>query len=60
MANLLGMFLRPVWQEKDSNCTSTEQMLAAIKEVNDKGSIDEHVTIGSAGVKVLYLIKDIY
>ena len=53
------MFLRPVWQEQETTCTSTEEMLAAIRDMNDSDTLDGDVTVGSADVKALYPNIDI-
>ena len=55
----LGMLLRPVWQEKETSCLSTEEMLAAIQSVNESGRLDERCTVGSADVTALYPSIDI-
>ena len=45
--------------EKDTTCLSTEEMLAAIQEVNDSKKVDEKCTVGSADVTSLYPSIDI-
>ena len=59
ISHLLGYFLRPVWQEGETVCTSTEEMLAAIEEVNMSGKLDQKCVIGSIDVKALYPSLDI-
>lgn len=53
------MILRPVWQEAETVCQSTEEMLAAIKKLNESGELDADCTIGSADVKALYPSIDV-
>ena len=59
LSYFLGLLLRPVWQEKDTVCLSTEEMLAAIHETNESGVLDEECTIGSADVAALYPSIDV-
>ena len=59
LSHFLGMFLRPVWQEQETTCTSTEEMLAAIRDMNDSDTLDGDITVGSADVKALYPSIDI-
>ena len=59
LSHMLGFFLRPVWQEQNTTCMSTEEMLAAIEEANNSGRIDEDCIVGSADVKSLYPSLDI-
>ena len=58
MSYLLSNLLYPLVEECETNCNSTEEMLASIGEVN-KRCIDEEVVIGSADVKALYPSLDI-
>ena len=57
LSHLISTILRPVWQNQQTTCTSTEEMIAAIEEANE--NIDERTTIGSADVKALYPSLDI-
>ena len=59
LSYFLGLLLRPVWQEKDTVCLSTEEMLADIHETNESGVLDEECTIGSADVAALYPSIDV-
>ena len=59
MSYMLGLILRPVWQEIDTSCLSTEEMLATIKNVNESGVLDEICTVGSADVTALYPSIDV-
>ena len=59
MSHLLGLFLRPVWMEQETACSSTEEMLAAFHEVNESGVLDQHCVIGSLDVKALYPSLDV-
>ena len=59
LSHLLGLFLRPVWQEQETTCMSTEDMLAAMEEANNSGRLDEGCTVGSTDVKALYPSLDI-
>ena len=59
MSHLLGFFLRPVWQGKDTVCTSTEEMIAAIEQANSSGKVDHTCTLGSLDVKSLYPSLDV-
>ena len=59
LSNLLGYFLRPVWQAKETSCISTEEMLASVDEVNRQGTIDEDCILGSLDVKALYPSLDV-
>ena len=51
--------MRPVWQETKTACQSTEELLAAVKELNESGQLDHMCTLGSADVKALYPSIDI-
>ena len=53
MSYLLSTILAPIVEESETNCRSTEEMLAEINEVNEK-VIEEDVVMGSADVKALY------
>ena len=59
LSHYLGLILRPVWQEAETVCQSTEEMLAAIKKLNESGELDADCTIGSADVKALYPSIDV-
>ena len=59
LSHLLGLFLRPVWQEQKTTCMSTEEMLAAMEEANCSDRLDETCTVGSTDVKALYPSLDI-
>ena len=59
LSYFLGLLLRPVWQEKETSCLSTEEMLAAIQSVNESGRLDERCTVGSADVTALYPSIDV-
>ena len=58
MSHLLSRILTPVKEESETSCRSTEEMLAAIKTVNEN-VVGEDVVIGSADVKALYPSLDI-
>ena len=51
--------MRPVWQETETACQSTEKLLAAVNDLNESGQLDHMCTIGSADVKALYPSIDI-
>ena len=59
ISHYLGLILRPVWQETETVCQSTEEMLAAINDLNDSGQLDHMCTIGSEDVRALYPSIDI-
>ena len=46
LSYFLGLFLRPVWQEKETTCLSTEEMLASMEEVNNSGDLDDDCIVG--------------
>ena len=59
MSHFMGLILRPVWQECETVCQSSEELLAAVRELNESGKLDERCTVGSADVKALYPSLDI-
>ena len=58
-SHFLGLILRPVWQETETACQSTEELLAAVNDLNKSGQLDHMCTIGSADVKALYPSIDV-
>ena len=50
LSHLLGFFLRPVWRDCPTVCSSTEEMLANFESVNKLGVLDNLCTIGSFDV----------
>ena len=59
LSHLLGLFLRPVWQNSKTTYQSTEEMLAAIEDVNKRGELDDRCTFGCLDVKALYPSLDV-
>ena len=55
---LISIILKEVYKDENSVCFSTEEMIAAVDEVNERG-IDSTYIIGSADVKALYPSLDI-
>ena len=53
ISHLISMILMEVYKEKETVCSSTEEMLASVDMVNRRG-IDSTYIIGSADVKALY------
>ena len=49
---MISMMIRPIWQEANTVCTNTEEMMAAFAEVNSK-EIENEILVGSADVKAL-------
>ena len=47
------MLIRPIWQDEESVCTNTEEVLASFQEVNER-NIKTELLVGSADVKALY------
>ena len=45
--------------ECETACSSTEEMLAAFREVNEKEMLNQHCVLGSLDVKALYPSLDV-
>ena len=58
LAHFISMILRPIWQQEETVCTNTEEVMAAFNDVNTK-DITNTLTVGSADVKALYPSLDI-
>ena len=54
LSYLLCNILKEVSDEESTICDSSEDMIAAIREVNESGSVQENSVIGSMDVKALY------
>ena len=58
LSHLISIILKEIYKDENSVCSSTEEMIAAVDEVNERG-IDSTYIIGSADVKALYPSLDI-
>ena len=58
LAHFISMILRPIWQQEETVCTNTEEVMAAFNDVNKK-DITNTLIVGSADVKALYPSLDI-
>ena len=60
LSHLLSMIIKPIWCNNTNTCTSTEDMMASLKTVNDRLSeTREDVVIISLDVKALYPSIDV-
>ena len=57
-AHLLSKIIRPLWQDEETVCTNTEEVMAGIEEVNKK-ELETELLVASADVKALYPSLDI-
>ena len=58
LSHLISSLIRPIWTTHPNVCCSTEDMMAAIKKVNNRLDNDELI-VGSADVSALYPSLDI-
>ena len=58
LSHFISSILRPLWKNDDNACTSTEEMLAAIKALNER-NIEGKLIVGSADVDKLYPSIDV-
>ena len=58
LSHRISKIIRPLWKESDTCCENTEEILADIKELNEK-RINEDIIVGSLDVKALYPSLDI-
>ena len=58
LSHVMCNILKPVWQNNEHVCESTEDLLATVKSVNS-GDLHGNVDIGSLDVKALYPSLDI-
>ena len=59
LAHFISIMIRPIWQDEESVCTNTEEMMAAIHEEVNSKNIKTEILVGSADVKALYPSLDI-
>ena len=57
-AHFISMIIRPLWQDEETVCTNTEEVMAKFNEINKK-EIKSELLVGSADVKALYPSLDI-
>ena len=57
-AHFISMIIRPLWQDEETVCTNTEEVMAKFNEIN-KRDIESELLVGSADVKALYPSLDI-
>ena len=56
--HLLSMIIRPLWQDEETVCTNTKEVMAGIEEVNRK-ELETEILVASADVEALYPSLDI-
>ena len=58
LSHLVSKLLRPIWKRDVNTCTNTEDLLASIRELNDR-KLQDNLKVGSLDVKALYPSLDI-
>ena len=58
LSHLISKIIRPIWQEEESISTNTEEVMAAVHDIN-KENIETELLVGSADVRALYPSLDI-
>ena len=59
LTHFISVILKEISDKEPTMCDSTEDMLAAIKEANETGKINENTVVGSLDVKALYPSLDL-
>ena len=60
LSHILSMIIKPIWRNNQNTCTSTEEMMASLKSVNDGlARTGEDAVVISLDVKALYPSMDI-